>query len=281
MKKNPKDIVSILDELSEDANQWPAEGNLVQQEEIRGDNNGLCSAILLNEIPQMCGDPGSFTIPCLLGSEKFDKDLCDSGASINTMPLFVFKKLEGELGMIKSIPVSLQMAEQTTMLPERIIEDILVRVDKFVFHVDFIMVDMEVNKEVLLILGRPFLFTGRVILDIYEGQLMLRVGNDKVLAENYKFDKLVGNSLQRCITQSSTMEDDDPEIKKEAEALEIEDQFVDEEELKKEASKTSVELKVLPTHLKYVFIETNNISVIIFAYLTGAQEQTMMEMLRK
>ncbi|XP_009599345.1 uncharacterized protein [Nicotiana tomentosiformis] len=137
---------------------------------------------------------------------------------------------------------------QTTILPKGIIEDILVWVKKFVFPVYFIVVDMEVNKEVPLILGWPFLCTGRAILDIYEGQLMLRVGTEKVvlqmkrmmkypsnevssyscfkldvigeLDEKYKFDKLVGDTLKRCITQSSTVDDEDSEIKKEAEALE-------------------------------------------------------------
>ncbi|XP_070054691.1 uncharacterized protein [Nicotiana tomentosiformis] len=136
-----------------------------------------CSTILKNKIPQKCGDLGSFTIPCSLGTEKFDKALCDSGASINLIPLSVFRKLEGERGVIKSIPVSLQLADQNTILPEEIIEGILVRVDKFVFTVDFIVVDMEVNKEVPLILGRSFLCTGRAILDIYEGKLMLNVGD--------------------------------------------------------------------------------------------------------
>ncbi|XP_075086243.1 uncharacterized protein LOC107819768 [Nicotiana tabacum] len=238
--------------------------------------NAHCSAILQNKIPQKCGDPGSFIIPCSLGSETFDKSLCDSGVSINLMPLSLFRRLDGELGVIKSIPVSLQLVDQTTILPEEIIEDILVRVDKFMFPIDFIVVDMEVKKEVPLILGRPFLFTGRVILDIYEGQLMLRVGNEKVvfqmkrmikypsdeasayscfkldvvgeLAEKYKFDKLMGDTLERCITQFSTMEDEDHEVKKEAEAIETEDQLVDEEELKKEASKPNVELKVIRTH---------------------------------
>nr|XP_009587522.1 uncharacterized protein LOC104085232 [Nicotiana tomentosiformis] len=58
--------------------------------------NAHCSAILQNKIPKKCGDPGSFIIPCSLGSKQFDKALCDSGASINLMPLSVFKKLEGD-----------------------------------------------------------------------------------------------------------------------------------------------------------------------------------------
>ncbi|XP_009620918.1 uncharacterized protein [Nicotiana tomentosiformis] len=263
--------------------------------------NAHCNAILQNQIPQKCRDLESFTIPCLLGSEKFDKALCDSGAFINLIPLSVFRKLESELGVIKSIPVSLQLADQTTILPEGIIEDILVRVGKFAFPIDFIVVNMEVNKKVPIILGRPFLCTGRTNLDIYEWKLMLVVGNEKVvfqmkrmmkypndeasaysffkldvvgeLAKKSKFDKLVGDILEWCIIQSSKEDDEDPEIKKEAEALETEDQVVDEEELKKEASKPSVELKVLPTHLKYVFLETNNFFVIISAYLTGTDDQ--------
>ncbi|XP_070057478.1 uncharacterized protein [Nicotiana tomentosiformis] len=233
--------------------------------------NTHCSAILQNKIPQKCGDPGSFTIPCSLGSEKFYKALYDSGASINLMSLSVFIKLEGELGVIKSISVSLQLADQTIIIPEGIIEDILVRVDKFMFPIDFIVVDMEVNKEVPLILGRSFLCTGRAILNIYERQLMLRVGNENVvfqmkrvmkypsdeasaylcfkldivgeLTEKYNFDKLVGDTLERCITQSSTVEDEDLEIKKEVEALETKDQVVDEDELKEEDAKPNVELQ--------------------------------------
>ncbi|XP_075091670.1 uncharacterized protein LOC142171865 [Nicotiana tabacum] len=107
--------------------------------------NAHRGAIIQKEFPQKCWDPGSFTIPCLLGSEKFDKALCDSGASINLIPLSMFKKLEEELGVIKSVPVSSQLAYRTTIIPESIIEDILVRVDKIFFPVDFIVVDMEVN----------------------------------------------------------------------------------------------------------------------------------------
>ncbi|XP_070045581.1 uncharacterized protein [Nicotiana tomentosiformis] len=185
--------------------------------------NSHCSAILQNKIPQKCGDLGRFTIPCSLGSEIFDKALCDSGAFINLMPLSLFRKLEGELGVIKSIPVSLQLADQTTILSEEIIEDVLVRVDKFFFPVYFIVVDMEVNKEVPVILGRPFLCTDRAILDIYEGQLMLRVGNKKVVFQIKRMMKYPSDEGE-VYYQSSTVEDEDPEIKKEEEALETEDQ---------------------------------------------------------
>ncbi|XP_033513094.1 uncharacterized protein [Nicotiana tomentosiformis] len=163
-------------------------------------------------------------------------------------------------------PRKLHHTMLTTILPEGIIKDNLVRVDKFVFPVDFIVVDIEVNKEVPLILRRPFLCTGRAILDIYEGQLMLRVGTEKVVFQMKRMVKYPSD-------ESGTVDDEDLEVKKIAEALEMEEQVVYEEEIKEEASNPNVELKVLPTHLKYAFLETNNFPVIISADLIGTQEQ--------
>ncbi|XP_070035336.1 uncharacterized protein [Nicotiana tomentosiformis] len=77
------------------------------------------------------------------------------------------KKLESEIGEIRSVPISLLLADQTTLIPEGIMEDVLVQVDKFVFPVDFIVVNMEGNKEAPLILGRPILAMGKAILDIH------------------------------------------------------------------------------------------------------------------
>ncbi|XP_070054279.1 uncharacterized protein [Nicotiana tomentosiformis] len=104
-----------------------------------------CSSILQNKLRQKCEDPGSFTIPCSVGSINLDKSLCDSGASINLLPLSIYIKLEKEIGEIKSVPISLQLADQMTLIPEGIAEDVLVRVDKFVFPANFIVVKMEEN----------------------------------------------------------------------------------------------------------------------------------------
>ncbi|XP_075083454.1 uncharacterized protein LOC142167193 [Nicotiana tabacum] len=104
-----------------------------------------CSAILKNKLPQKLGDPGSFTIPCTMGGAHFEKVLCDLGASINLMPFSIFRKLE--LGKMKDTGVSLQLADQSTKRPKGIIENILVRVDKFVFPIDFIVLEMEENTE--------------------------------------------------------------------------------------------------------------------------------------
>ncbi|KAL5569891.1 hypothetical protein UlMin_026466 [Ulmus minor] len=120
--------------------------------------------------------PGSFTIPCTIGDFEFDKVLCDLGASNNLMPLSIFRKLG--LGEVKPTTVSLQLADRSIKHPRGIIEDVLVKVDKFIFPADFIVLDMEEDREVPLILGRPFLATGRTLIDVHQGKLILRVQDE-------------------------------------------------------------------------------------------------------
>ena len=121
-------------------------------------------------------DPGSFTIHCTIGELDFPKALCDSGASINLMPYSISKKLS--LGEITPTTVTLQMADRTLAKPERIIEDVLVKVGKFILPADFIILDMEEDSQVPLLLGRPFLATGAALIDMQKGILMLRVGEE-------------------------------------------------------------------------------------------------------
>ena len=126
--------------------------------------NEECSAIILNKLPPKLKDPRSFTIPCTIGNCHFDKVLCDLGASINLMPLSIMQKLG--LEEPKPTNVSLQLANRSITYPRGIVEDVLVKVDKFIFPVDFIVLDMEEDHEVPLILGRPFLATGRAMIDV-------------------------------------------------------------------------------------------------------------------
>ncbi|XP_070029883.1 uncharacterized protein [Nicotiana sylvestris] len=142
-----------------------------------------CSAFLHNKLPQKYGYPGSFTIPCSLGTLNFDKSLCDVSASINLMPLSIYKKLDNEIGEIRSAHISLQLTDKTSIIPEGIVEDFVVWVDKFVFPVEFIVMKMEEKKEVPLILGRQFLATGRAILNIHDRKIILSVGEETVTFE--------------------------------------------------------------------------------------------------
>ena len=108
-------------------------------------------------------DLGNFTIPCTRDSEM-GKALCDSGAIINLVPLYVVKRLS--LGDLTPTAMTRQMADKTLTQPEGILEDVLMKVGKFIFPVDFVVIDIEEDKQVPLLLGRPFLATGATLIDV-------------------------------------------------------------------------------------------------------------------
>ncbi|KAH9781214.1 hypothetical protein KPL71_008370 [Citrus sinensis] len=102
------------------------------------------SHLLQSKIPTKVKDLGSFTIPCSIGTRYAGRALCDLGASINLMPLFVFKQLR--VWECRPTTVSLQLADRSHAYTEGKIEDVLVKVDKFIFPVEFIVLDFEANK---------------------------------------------------------------------------------------------------------------------------------------
>ena len=128
-----------------------------------------CSAIIHWKLPKKLKDSGSFTIPCVVGEHKFNKALCDLGANINLMSYSVAKRLN--LGEIEPTALSLQMEDRSMASPKGVIEDMLIKVDKFIFLVDFVVLDMEEGEKVPLILGRPFLATSRALIDVESGEL--------------------------------------------------------------------------------------------------------------
>ena len=148
-----------------------------------------CSAILQNKLPPKLKDPGSFTIPCAIGNAVFERTLCDLGASINLMHWSIFTKLK--LGEACPTTVTLQLANRSLSHPHGIIEDVLVKMDKFIFPADFVILDMEEDKEVPIILGRPFLATGRAMIDVQKGELKLRVQEEKVTVTPQKYPRIL------------------------------------------------------------------------------------------
>ena len=92
------------------------------------------------------------------------KALCDSGANINLMPLSVVKRLS--LGELTPTTMTLQMANRTLAQHKGVREDVLIKVGKFIFLVDFVVIDIEEHKQVPLLLGRPFLATGATLIDV-------------------------------------------------------------------------------------------------------------------
>ncbi|XP_062107229.1 uncharacterized protein LOC133818388 [Humulus lupulus] len=129
-----------------------------------------CSAILKNKIPPKLKDPGSFTILCSVGGRDVCRALCHLVASINLMPMSILKKLG--IGEARSTTVTLQLADRSMAHPEGKIEDVLVQVDKFNFSPEFIILDYEADRDVHIILGRPFLAIGRTLIDYKKGSLL-------------------------------------------------------------------------------------------------------------
>nr|GEU97041.1 reverse transcriptase domain-containing protein [Tanacetum cinerariifolium] len=128
------------------------------------------SAVILKKLPEKLRDPGKFLIPCGF-SELKCKALADLGASINLMPLYVWK----ELGLPELIPtrMTLELANHSICTPTGIIRDVFVPIGKFTFQADFVIVDYESDPRVPLILGRPFLRTARALIDVH-GEEMIR-----------------------------------------------------------------------------------------------------------
>ncbi|XP_009789820.1 uncharacterized protein [Nicotiana sylvestris] len=138
-----------------------------------------CSTVVEKPMAQKMSDPGSFTIPYTIGSYAFAKALCDLGASINLMPLAVYTKLG--IGIARPTLMLLQLADRTVKRPIGILDDVLVQVEKFVFPTDFVILDCQVDEEIPLILGRPFLATGRALIDCETEELKMRLNDEEVI----------------------------------------------------------------------------------------------------
>ncbi|XP_075491897.1 uncharacterized protein LOC142530030 [Primulina tabacum] len=276
-----------------------------------------CFAILQNKLPPKAKDPGSLSIPCTIGNSFFGKALCDLGASINLMPYSCFEKLG--IGEVKPTTISLQLADRSIKYPRGVVEDVLVKVDKFIFPVDFVVLDMEEDREIPLILGRPFLAIGKALIDVHKGELVLKLNDESVVFNvfqsikypndtsdcfridatdefvEYGLQELLGEDLLAvCMTHSSPQELGNQEL----------DECIHYLEAGRSISKTVnsrigelghvprplissieeapiLEMKHLPSHLKYLFLLDNDkFSVIVSSTLTGTEEEKLLRVLR-
>ncbi|GJV87773.1 reverse transcriptase domain-containing protein [Tanacetum coccineum] len=140
--------------------------------------NENCSAMLLKKLPEKLGDPGKFLIPCDFPGMDVCYALADLGASINLMPLSIWKKLS--LPELTPTRMTLELADRSITRPKGLAEDVFVKVGKFHFPTDFVVVDFEADPRVPLILGRSFLRTGRALIDVYGEEITLRVNDEAV-----------------------------------------------------------------------------------------------------
>ncbi|XP_062080655.1 uncharacterized protein LOC133785439 [Humulus lupulus] len=276
-----------------------------------------CSSFLQDKLPPKLKDPGSFTIPCTIRDTYCGMALCDFDASIILMPMSVFKQLG--IGEVRPTTVTLQLTDRSLAHLDGKIEDVLVRVGKFIFLADFIVLDYEGNRHVPIIMGRPFLVTGRTLIDVQKGELTMRVQDEKVTFNVLKAMKFpneveecsmvsvvdylaskefktssVDDLLERLLLFDSQNDEDEDEylawLEAYSQGLRTRGRFdsLDLSSREFKAPKPSIEetpeleLKVLPSHLRYAYLgPSSTLLVIISAKLTQKQEGKLLEVLRK
>ncbi|GJW63482.1 reverse transcriptase domain-containing protein [Tanacetum coccineum] len=142
-------------------------------------------------LPQKEKDPGSFTLPCFINNLFINKALADLGASVSVMPYLTYTIL----GLGDLIPTKLivELADRTMKRPKGIAENVLVRIDKFTFPINFIILDILEDFQTPLILERPFLSTAHAIINVFKSKITLRVGDDEII---FKIRRVYALSLE-------------------------------------------------------------------------------------
>ncbi|GJV68543.1 DNA-directed DNA polymerase [Tanacetum coccineum] len=143
--------------------------------------NKRCLAVLLNKLPSKEKDPGSFTIPCQVSHLQTNNGLADLGASISLMPYTMYEKLG--LGEPKPTRMSLKLGDRSIQYPTGIVKNVLIKVDKFILLIDFVILYMPKDSRILIILGRLFLATARAMINVFNKKITLRAGDDEVILD--------------------------------------------------------------------------------------------------
>nr|GFB03691.1 reverse transcriptase domain-containing protein [Tanacetum cinerariifolium] len=226
--------------------------------------NEHCLAVILNKLPRKLGDPGKFLIPCEFSGMNECLALADLGASINLMPLSVWEGLS--LPELTPTCMTLKLADRSIFKPIGIAKDVSFKVGVFHFLADFVFVNFEPDPRVPLILGRCFLKTSRALIDVHKGELTLRIENEAI---TYNLDQTVRYSIN--YNQMT------------ANRIDFVCEEYSQEELKVCKAKTikssvdeppEVELKDLPPHLEYAFLEGDNKLPVIIAKELGDEEKS-------
>ncbi|KAM1063667.1 hypothetical protein ACFX2A_028407 [Malus domestica] len=139
------------------------------------------SAILQHKLPPKCKDPGSFTIPCVIGNTRFKSAMLDLGASINVMPYSIYASMN--LGALKNDGVIIQLADRSNAYPKGVLEDVLVQVDHLIFPADFYVLEMDESDHapsLPILLGRPFMKTAQMKIDVAKGLVTMAFGGDMI-----------------------------------------------------------------------------------------------------
>ncbi|GJW33469.1 reverse transcriptase domain-containing protein [Tanacetum coccineum] len=243
--------------------------------------NENCSAVILNKLPKKLGDPGRFLIPCEFSGINTCNALADLGASINLMPYSVWKDLS--LPELTPTCMTLELADRSITEPIGIAKDVRLMVGKFQFPADFVVVDFEPDPRVPLILGRSFLKTSRALIDVYEGEITLRVGKEAITFNLDQTSRYTANYHHMTANRIDVIELACEEYSKESRYFHPESG----EELKVVDAKSKfvkppeVELKDLPPHLEYAFLEGDDkLPVIIAKDLKDEEKAALIKVLK-
>ncbi|GKE59845.1 DNA-directed DNA polymerase, partial [Tanacetum coccineum] len=241
--------------------------------------NERCSAVLLNKLPLKEKDPGSFTIPCDIGQLHINNALADLGASISLMPYTMYEKLG--LGEPKATRMSLELADRSIQYPRGIVENVLIKVDKFVLPIDFVILDMPEDSRVPIILGRPFLATARAMIDVFNKKITLRVGDDEVIFDMDQSIKRSPAEDDECYEGIESVNTPYPVAQKTAESNEVE-----REQLylasANEIDKKKLELKSLPQRLEYAYLHGDkSFPIIVSSKLSEKEKMLVLRVLEK
>ncbi|XP_074287979.1 uncharacterized protein LOC141613142 [Silene latifolia] len=162
--------------------------------------NGHVSAIFQKRLPQKCGDPDMFTIPCKIGELECQRVMLDLGASINVLPHYLYVSLK--LGPLKPTHVIISLADRSNIYPNRIIEDVLVKVGDMIFSADLYMIEMEPEKgSTPILLGRPFMKTSNTKIDVSSGCLTMEFESEKIKYNIYEAMKYPTETSSLCFLE--------------------------------------------------------------------------------
>ncbi|GJT58853.1 reverse transcriptase domain-containing protein [Tanacetum coccineum] len=236
--------------------------------------NEQCSVVILNKVPHKEKDPGGFTIPYVIGQSGITKALADLGASISLMPYSMFLRLN--LGDLKPTRMCIELANKTTQFPKGIAENVMVKIYKFIFPVDFVILDMKEDHRIPIILGRPFLATAHARIDVFNKKISFEVGDEIItfdLEESMRFPPSnedtyhTADIIDLSVLPEIHEDDDNPTL---FAANSIDDE------------KTTPKLKELPSHLEYAFLDNNcELPVIISSLLSEQEKWLLLEVLTK
>ncbi|CAM8962659.1 unnamed protein product [Rhodiola kirilowii] len=138
-----------------------------------------CSAAMHQPMPPKLQDSGSFSIPCDIGGSIIPRALCDLGASVSIMLYSFYAKLN--LGDLFPTNISIRLTDRSYRLLKGILKDVPVKVKNIYIPVDFIVLEISEDIDIPIILGRPFLYTAKVVIDMDRGSIALRVGSERVV----------------------------------------------------------------------------------------------------